>query len=97
MSPNVTGALLNQLLSNALLLKGYETEVLVYWPCNLTDGAELTEVLVLGLFNGLVFLPAWGWTKEVWGLRVWGQGLTTKCRLSIELCVFVMFFLSGFL
>ena len=46
-SSNVTGALLNQLLCDTLLLEGYEAEVLVYWPPrNLTDGSEQTEVIL---------------------------------------------------
>ena len=52
-STNVTGALLNQLLGNALFLESDKAEVLgrviffpVYGPDNLTDIAELTEVLL---------------------------------------------------
>ena len=45
-SSNFTGALLNQLLCDTLHLEGYEAEVLVYWPCNLKDSAELTEVIL---------------------------------------------------
>ena len=53
MSSNITGALLNQLLGNALLLKGDEAEVLgrvifalVNGPDNLANSAELTEVIL---------------------------------------------------
>ena len=53
LSSNVTGALLDKLLGNALLLEGDEAEVLgrvvfalVNGPDDLTDGAELTEMLL---------------------------------------------------
>ena len=53
MATNITGALLNQLLSDALLLEGDETKVLrcvvfalVYWSDDLGDAAILTEMLL---------------------------------------------------
>ena len=53
MSSNDTGSLLYQLPGNALLLEGDEAEVLgrvvfalVYRPDDLSDGAELTKVVL---------------------------------------------------
>ena len=42
-----------------------------------------SQLGILGLIGSLNWVGlSWGWAKGVWGLRVWGQGLTivtTKC------------------
>ena len=30
----------------------------------------------------------WGWAFEIWGLRVWRQGLTIRAKSTVSWCIF---------
>ena len=81
---------------SCLKVRGWVEPESMWWSQSLCGGLEQFSVSPrpLGSLLGL----GWGWAYGVWGLRVWGQGLTIlnfaelpwtlHILLSIKLCDF---------